>query len=148
MKKANKDIVGLNTLTHAKAVIFEDLTKGQHRPSEFATQEEIETYLKEQFFHHTNLGDFSYDPTRGEIILSIKPELQFNQVLADERKVSTIVQEFFTSQGWDSVVLIPGRTGIHNTLIRLCHPTLQASELYQQGSRVERAIDSALSRHS
>jgi hypothetical protein len=148
MKKAHKDIVGLNTLAHAKAVIFEDLTKGHHRPSEFATQEEIETYLKEQFFHHTNLGDFSYDPTKGEIILSIKPELEVTRALPDERMISTVVQEFFTNQGWESVVLIPGRTGIHNTLIRLCHPTLQASELYQQGSRVERAIDSSLARQS
>jgi hypothetical protein len=134
-----------DSLAHAASVITASLTK-KVVPNAFKSQEEVEGFVSSQFKRLMELGDYSYDPSLGEIIISFTPDLDVHKELPDERRVSTIVHDYFTAQGWQNVILIPGRTGAHKALVRLRHPTLLQLELTNPKGRVERAIESALTR--
>ncbi|HEX9135945.1 MAG TPA: hypothetical protein VF905_03235 [Nitrospirota bacterium] len=143
--KTTNETTPFNTLDHAQSVLMENLTM-KLDPNNFKSQAEVEKFLSTQFKHLMKLGNYSYDPTIGEVVVSFTPDLNVYKQLPDGRQISTIVHDYFTEQGWDSVIIIPGRTGAHNALVRLRHPTITSNELSRQGSRVERAIDSALAR--
>lgn len=143
MATKQNDTTPFNSLDLAKSVIMESLHT-RVDPSKFRNEAEVEKFISSQFKHLMKLGNYSYDPTLGEIIISFPASLNVFHKLPDERQVSTIMHDYFTNQGWQSVIIIPGRTGAHCAMVRLKHVMITATELTNQGSRVERAIESAL----
>jgi hypothetical protein len=136
-----------NTLDFAKEILKANLTGNKPRPSEFKTKEEVEAFLMTEFKSIMEHGDHSYDPTVGEITVSFSPDLDVSRKIdvdgmEDKMSIGEIVQTFFRQQGWSIVIIIPGRTGVHKTVVRLRNAEIIASELVRGVTRLSAAVDS------
>lgn len=138
-----------NTLDFAKEILKANLTGIKPHPSEFKTKEEVEAFLMTEFKRIVERGDHSYDPTVGEITVSFSPDLDVTRKIdVDEGmtpwSIGEIVQAFFRSQNWTIVTIIPGRVGVHKTVVRLRNPEIIATELVRGTTRLSSAIDSLI----
>ena len=143
-KKSEKSKV--NTLDYAKQVITDSILNKKNDPLKFNTKEDISEFLMTRVPCILDLGDFSYDPTIGELNLSIVMDANLNEVVGGEFSIGQHMRTHFLEEGWAQCSIVPGRLGVHNTLIRLRHNTITSAELMQQGTRVSRAMDSVLSK--
>lgn len=136
----------VNTLQYAKEVIMASILNKKSDPEKFTSKEQISEYLIAKVPRILDLGDFSYDPTAGELILSIAITANLHEVVGGEFSIGQHMRDHFMEEGWAACSIVPGRMGVHNTLIRLKHKTITSLELMQQDTRVSRAIDSVLSK--
>lgn len=119
----------LNTLDYAKNAVGKVLGTEKSEVRNFRTPEQLEQYLSREFKQLVGSGNFSYDPTYGELIVSYSDELDIYQKFDDERTAAKVIEDFFVEQGWVWAAIIPPRTGVNKTLVRIRSDELKSPEL-------------------
>lgn len=76
-------------------------------------------------------GDYSYSPTDGELIVPFydRHGLDLLAKMHDGTLIGSHVMVAFKEDGWDEVILLPKRTGVGKSLVKLNSPTMRAAAL-------------------
>lgn len=76
-------------------------------------------------------GEYSYDPSNGEIIVPFHDRhgLDFLAKIPDGSLIGTHVMEALKEDGWEEVILLPRRTGVSKTLVKLRSDSIRAAAL-------------------
>lgn len=74
-------------------------------------------------------SDYSYDPTAGEIIFTIPHHVGVKPLekMSDGRAAGVHIREHFEEEGWDQVTILPERTGVERSNIKLSSSRIAAS---------------------
>ena len=116
-----------NTLNLAEAVVGKALlanTQWRH----FKDKSQLLTFLKKEFDRCINAGDYSYDPNKGEIGISIEFNVNFHEHIGDQ-ELADIVVQYFLDDGWENISIVNERQGVTKALFLLRSKTLTANEL-------------------
>lgn len=131
MKPAVSSFKENHTIDLFAGQIRADLLAGKYTPAPFKLSSDVEKHLVKQMAAMAKLGDFSYDPSIGEVIIHFDESIGIDMFgrLDDGRVVHNVLVDFFEAQGWEKVSVIPARIGCNKALIRLQTNQLTAENL-------------------
>lgn len=114
----------LNSLNAAKTQLKKELTEFSNKPFRtFKSEAEVKDVFIGLFAKAMKLGNYSYDPTTGELAWHIGREHEIDIFARlddkDDRLVANIVREVLEADGWSKVILLPPVTGSNRILVKM-----------------------------
>jgi hypothetical protein len=114
----------MNSLDAAKNQLKKELTEFTGKPFRtFKTEQEVKDVFIGLFAKAMKLGNYSYDPTIGELSWYIGKEHEIDVFARvddkEDRLVANIVREVLETDGWKKVIILPPVTGSNRILIKM-----------------------------
>lgn len=117
-------MLDINTLEACKRLLKKEITEHSNRPFRiFRTEEEVRTVFFDLLARAFKLGDYSYDPTTGEICWKIGKEHEIDVFSrlegTDDRLIANIIRDVLEGDGWNKVIILPPVTGANRIFIKM-----------------------------